>query len=374
MSVRDGKRRRWLRAAAFGAVAIAAVVVAAYVFFPADRSTAPLDRAPDTLVVPPYDDPVFFAGQGFPVRRALVRAGAYEQDGARLRVLPHFDAGVAYKSTQETAEQVESINRAYAPTPRWVFRPERRLGHYRCMATATSMVLDWFALRRGAALPDYVSLFDGRRYRGFDPKALDALYFEHAGRDPRLFRLADGSHADPVSGIPVPYSVAAYARLVEVETARAAVRRVRDPQLPVTFEADYAPAGALVAERVVGPTFQWRTLFGLYPRADSERVRRALLERGPLLAGIKIRFSNLHGVFRDTRLGDLPIVGSSGHGVVIVGWIEKDGRLYFLYRETFGGCDEERVDCGPAYRMYPVYGFNEIYAFRPRDAAAGAAG
>jgi hypothetical protein len=357
---------RWTRRLALAVVAVAAAVVAAYVLFPADRSTAPLDRAPDTLVVPRYHDPVFFQGQGFPVRRALVSAGTQERDGARLHVLPLFDTAIAYKSTQETAEQVEHVNATYAPAPRWVFRPERRMGHYRCMATAASLVLDWFALRGGATLPEYTSLFDGRPYRGFDPKVLDAMYFERAVSEPKLFRLAVGSHADPVSGIPVPYSVAAYARLVEDATAHPGSRAVRDPQLPVTFEADFAPTGPLVAERVLGPTFQWRALLGVYPRTDSERLRRAIEERGPLLAGIKVRFSNLHGVFRDTRLGDLPIVGSSGHGVVIVGWIEKDDRLYFVYRETFGDCDEERVDCGPAYRIYPVYGFNEVFAFRPR--------
>lgn len=348
-----------------GVLATVAVgILVAYVFFSADRSTAPLDRAPEVLVVPAYYDPVFFQGQGFPVRRRFVVSGTHEHDGATVHVLPDFDNAIDYKNTQETAAQVEAVNARFAPQPPWRFRPERRLGHYRCMATATSLVLDWFALRRGAALPDYVSIFDGRTYHGFDPRAIDEIYFEHADREPETFQLTNDARPDPVTSTPVPYSIAAFARLVEDETARPGRRVVHDRHLPIEHVVELERAGRLVAVPVLRPKLQWRAFFGAYPRKDSERVRRALESYGPLLAGIKIRFSVRHGVFRDTRLGDLPILGPSGHGVVIVGWIEKGDRLFLLYRETFGDCDEEQVDCGPAYRIFPVYGFNEIFAFR----------
>jgi hypothetical protein len=58
-------------------------------------------------------------------------------------------------------------------------------------------------------------------------------------------------------------------------------------------------------------------------------------------------------------------LGVTGHGVPIVGWIERADRLYFLYRETFGRADEERCDTGPSWRIYPIYGFNAVFSFEP---------
>lgn len=351
------------RAALVLVVAVVVVVLIAYLVFPANRGTTALDRAPGTLVVPDYYDEVFFQGQGFPVARRFVVTGTRDIDGMRVHVLPHFDSGVPYKSTQETQQQVDAINTRYAPQPPWQFRPERRLGHYKCMATSTSMLLDWFRLQQGDTLNSYVSIFDGRTYNGYDPRAIDAAYYEHAEKDPELFRLSDGDHLDPVTEVPVPFSIAGFARLIEEETARAAPRQVGDRHLPLEHTLDLSAVGPLKAVQVLSPAFHWRALLRMYPATDSRRLREALGRYGPLLAGIKIRFSALHGVFRDTRLGDFPIVGPSGHGVVIMGWIEKHERLYFLYRETFGDCDEEQVDCGPSYRLYPVYGFNEAFGF-----------
>ncbi len=356
-------RIRLVRLAITGAALLAAAVVVAYLRFPARDSTEILDHAPISLVVPRYYDPIFFRGQGFPVRRSLVTAGRHEIDGCVMHVLPLFDSVIDYKSTQDTAAQVDAVNARWAPRPPWRFRPERRLGHYRCMATSTSMVLDWFRARHGHPLGEYVSVFDGRRYRGFDPRAIDDLYLLRAERDPEGYPLTNGSHLDPVTSLPVPFSIAGFARIVEEDTTDPAPRSFRDPQLPIEHTIAFDGVGSLKATPVLEPKLQWRALLSLYPRDDSERVREALDLHGPLLAGIKIRFSALNGVFRETRLGDFPVVGASGHGVVIVGWIEKNDRLYFLYRETFGACDDELIDCGPAYRIYPVYGFNEIFAF-----------
>jgi len=340
-------------------------VLAAYLFLPAHRGTDPLDRAPESLVVPGYFDEVFFQGQGFPVRRDLVREGVRVVDGATIKVIRHFPDGIDDKNIQETPEQVEAVNAAYAPQPRWQYHSERRTGHYKCMSTSTSMVADWFALERGAPLPEYVSHLDGKRYRGFDPEVFDALYYREAPRDTGLFKLTDESHLDPVSGVRVPYSVAGFATILGEETSRPGARRVEDDNLPVGYDYDLDPIGPLVPIELFREKVFWPAFVRAYPREASERLRRAVEEHGPVLAGIKMRFSVVHGVFRDTRLGDLPLPGPSGHGVVIVGWIEKADRLYFLYRETFGACDEEREECGPAYRIYPIYGFNEAYAFQP---------
>lgn len=342
-----------------------AAIAVLYVVFPAHRATEPLDRAPQSLVVPRYFDEVFFQGQGFPVRLELVREGTRVVDGATVRVLRHFADAIDHKNIQETREQVDAVNATYAPRPPWRYRPERRTGHYKCMSTATSIVADWFALERGAALPEYVSHLDGKRYRGFDPEVFDAFYYKAAPSDSALYKLTGESNLDPVSGVRVPYSVAGFATLLGDETSRPGARRVEDDNLPVGYDYDLGAVGPLVPVEVFRGKVFWPAFARAYPRADSERLRRAIEEHGPILAGIKMRFSVAHGVFRDTRLGDLPIPGPSGHGVVIVGWIEKADRLYFLYRETFGACDEEREDCGPAYRIYPIYGFNEAFAFQP---------
>lgn len=159
-------RARLRRIALVFVVAIGVVVLIAYLLFPANRATTALDRAPDTLVVPDYYDEVFFQGQGFPVARRFVVTGTRDVDSMRIHVLPHFDTGVSYKSMQETQQQVDAINARYAPQPPWQFRPERRLGHYKCMATSTSMLLDWFRLQQGDTLSSYVSIFDGRTYNG----------------------------------------------------------------------------------------------------------------------------------------------------------------------------------------------------------------
>lgn len=364
------RRTRFLKRALLAfSLAILAVVGVAYLFFPADRSTALLDRAPDDWQVPAYDDPIFFQGQGFPVRRALLSSGTTTHGRATVFVLPHLLDAIDYKNVQESAEQVAWINATFAPAPPWRFRPERRLGHYKCMSTAASLLLDWFALEHGAQLPTYQSLLDGKQYRGIDPRALDALYYAAATDQPDLFKLTGDDHRDPISAVPVPCSIAAFARLIETTTAQGTAQNVRDAQFPIEHQLDLTGIGALRAHRVLAPTFHWRTLFGQYPRAASERTRQALGVFGPLLAGIKIRFSALHGIFKQTRLGDFPLLGPSGHGVLIVGWVEQDDRLYFLYRETFGGCDEERVDCGPSYRIYPIYGFNEIFAFESTGTA-----
>lgn len=327
-----------------------------------ERELAPLDHAPRELVVPGYFDEVFFLGQGFPVHTANVVEGLREIDGARMFVLPGWVDAIDYKNCQETAEQVRAVNERYRPVPPWRTDDGRRKGHYRCLPVSASLVLDWFAWSRGRQLMEYESVLDGKRYRGFDPKALDALYFQRNAADPELYRLTGEGHLDPISQIPVPYSAAAFARIIEEESADPSPRRARDPQLPLDYAYGFDDTGPLRAVRLIDAEIHWEVAAGVYPREESERLRAAL-EHGPLFAGIKARFSALHGIFDDTRAGDVPIPGLTGHGVAIVGWIEYHERLYFLYRETFGRADEERADAGPAWRIYPVWCFNEVFAF-----------
>lgn len=351
------------RAAIATALLVIAAVAVLYRLFPADRSTAPLDRAPEQLIVPEYFDPVFFLGQGFPVHRQHVLEGERLVGDTRVYVLPHVATALDYKNVQETSSQVEKVNALYSPSPPWRYRPERRLGHYKCMSTSASTLLDWQLLQREQLLPSYESILDEKHYRGVDPRSLDSLYYEAAQRDPDRFALTDSDHLDPVSSTPVPFSLAGFAALIERLSADRQSVLVQDAQLPLRHPLDLSALQPLRAIQVLEPELDWRVIFRFYPKQRSQALREALQQYGPLLAGVKIRFSALHGVFRDTRLGDLPILGASGHGVLIVGVIERADRLYFLYRETFGPCDEEQADCGPAYRIYPVYSFHEAYAF-----------
>lgn len=327
-------------------------------------TTAPLDSAPAAFVVPDYFDEVFFQGQGFPVHSTHVREGRYSIGDAELFVLPYAVDGLDYKNIQETPEQVARVNAELGPDPPWRTDESRRMGHYKCLSVSASLIADWFTLAGGGELGEYVSVLDGRRYRGMDPKALDSLYYERARTEPDVFVLTDEDHLDPISGVRVPYGAVGFARILGEESARPGPRSVRDVQLDREYAYDFTSVGPLRPLRIEGGGLDVRAAASRYPREASERVRAALAEHGPLLAGIRVRFAALHGVFDARRIGDVPLVGVTGHGVVIVGWIERKDRLYFLYRETFGRSDVETAASGPSWRIYPVYGFNEIHAFR----------
>ncbi len=344
--------------------ALAILLVVFFGVLGVHRSTAVLDRPLDTLVMPPLAADVWYQGQGLPIRMALLREGSHDTPAGRVTILPGVLESLPYKNNEETAEWVDEVNRRYRPVPAWRHRPERRLGHYKCMSLSASTVRDWLRLREGRAMESYTSMLNGRPESGLDPKVLDSLYFAAAKDDPERFDLTGEDHYDPVSNIPVPCGMRGFVKLLVEPPAGVPARDVNLPgvEYPWTPE-DLLPdfeAVEVIRDVVFNSPVHDVT------RDTAYKVRDAIREYGALFAGIRVRFSGSGGVMNYTRAGDLPIPFLTGHAVVIVGWIEQAGDLYFVYRETFGKHDETTSLGGPAYRVYPVFGFSEVYGFRKR--------
>jgi len=317
--------------------------------------------------LPNYDDPSWVLEQGLPLRRSWLKEGRTPIPGGEMYILPYTLTTLPYKNVEETEEWVAKINRQYAPSPPWRYRPERRMGHYKCMSVSSSVIVDWLNLQRGAPMPEYRSLLNGKIERGFDHRKLDAIYYLRAAQpeteeDYPLLTL----EMDPVEQVPIPYRMEAFAKIISMhgrnEVAADTWIEAPDPTLPGVihrFRADELPA------------IRYRVLFQYVPSyrvaADPDLHGRLLvdaLERyGPVLAGIRVRFASSGGVVSATSAARLAFPNISGHGIVIVGYIRQEDRVYFVYRETFGPFDELTSHGGPAYRVYPAHAFNEAYTF-----------
>jgi len=352
-----------MRLAAVIGSSLALAVLLLFVVLGVDRSLEPLDRPGDSLVMPPLDAEIWYQGQGLPVSRSLLEEGLVTTAAGRIRVLPHTLSDLPYKNNEETEAWVEYVNREYRPQPRWRFRPERRLGHYKCMSLSASTVRDWFRLREGAELGSYTSMLNGTEERGLNPKILDSLYYLMSENDPELFPLTDEDHYDPVAGIPVPYGMRGFVRLLTDPPAGLTASDSNLPGVSYAWNREDLLPGYRAIEIFRNVLFE--SPFHDSTRKLGARVRDAVERYGILYAGIRTRFSASGGVFNHSRMGDIPLPFLTGHAVAIVGWIEQGEDLYFIYRETFGEHDETSMYGGPAYRVYPIFGFSEIYAFEP---------
>jgi len=331
------------------------------------EATADRPARVDTLpLLAEYDDPAWLLSQGVPLRRDWLREGRTRIDGGEMFILPHVLTTLPYKNVQETQAWVEQVNSEYGPSPRWQYRPERRLGHYKCMSVSASTILDWFALERGEALPGFRSWLNGTGERGFDHRVVDAIYYQRAASNAYRGYALLTTHLDPVEQTPIPYSMEAFARIITMAS---------EPGVPrerVIEAADVSLTG--ITHRARAADFldvPYHVVFRYTPSTqvarDPEPYNRMLVEaleqHGPVYAGIRLRFASSGGIVAEHDIARLAIPNVSGHGVVIVGYVRQAGRTYFVYRETFGDFDDEFVDGGPAYRVYPVHGFNEAYSF-----------
>lgn len=322
----------------------AAAVVFVFVILGVDRRGLDPDAPRGTLVMPALDDEVWYLGQGLPIQRALLEEGTHPTPAGTVTILPDVLTRLPYKNNEETRAWVDHINATYAPEPRWRHRSERRLGHYKCMSLSASTVRDWLRLRDGLTLGAYTSMLNGLPERGLNPKVLDSLYYESG------FDVTGSDHYDPVSGTPVPCDLRGFVKLL---TEPPAPHPAPDVSLPgVTY--DWTPADLLPDYEVVEIEL------------DADAVVEALRTHGALYAGIRVRFSASGGVMNRTEVGDAPLPFVTGHAVVIVGWIDQGGARTFVYRETFGDYDYTSQSGGAAYRVYPIFGFSEIYGFRRR--------
>jgi len=317
--------------------------------------------------LPSYDDPVWIHAQGLPLKRSWLQEGRTTIPDGEMFLLPHVLSALPYKNNQETGQWVDHVNRNYHPRKKWLYQEGRRLGHYKCMSTSASTILDWFHLQRGGRLAPYRSWMSGKTEWGFDPRVLDALYFEFAASD------SDGGdyplfdrRLDPVEQTSIPVGMEGFCRIITLGS--------RTPSDRILNAPDSSLATVTHALRVGDwPALNYRVLFeySLSFKAAGEPeplivlMVTALEESGPIFAGIRVRFATSGGLLTATELGRLALPDISGHGVVVVGYIRQKGRTYFVYRETFGEYDETWEMGGPAYRVYPAHCFNEAYLFEP---------
>ncbi len=170
-------------------------------------------------------------------------------------------------------------------------------------------------------------------------------------------------HFDPVAGVPVPCGMRGFIKLL-IDPPDG--MRALDVSLPgVAYE--WQREGLLPDYRAteIFRNIVFESPFHDVAQEISGRVRDAIDTNGILYAGIRVRFSASGGVINRSRIGDVPLPFMTGHAVAIVGWIEQGEDLYFVYRETFGEYDTTSSYGGPAYRVYPIFGFSEVYSFQP---------
>ena len=353
-------------------ICIVLVLIISFTFLRVDSGFTALDEASDYIEIPDYYSDIWFKGQGFPIKHELLKEGWSDlSGGGKIFILPNVLTKLPYKNLEESRQWVDYINNTFHPSPAWTFNDRRRKGNYRCMAQAASTVSDWHTLLLGNQLPTYKSIFTGQREQGLNFKILDSLFYQRSTQDEDNYGLNRKKlMEDPVSHTPVPYSLWGYAQILSLstETDPASNLRVQDYNLPITYR--YKPSDFHIYSKPItifrNKAF-WEIIFKKEPKLTRNTID-AIHKHGILYAGIKARFSMLNGNLKKTRLGFIPLAFFSGHGVSIVGYIQKDGNTYFVYRETFGFANKETPESGVSYRMFPIYGFNEIYAFsQPLD-------
>ena len=351
----------------FLSILIALVLFVSFTVFRVSTDYQELDEAPAQIEVPDYHSDIWFKGQGYPIRYELLKEGWSDlPNGGKIFILPNVLTKLPYKNLEESQEWVNYVNSTYHPEPAWIFDDRRRKGNYRCMAQAASTVSDWHALLLGNQLSVYKSTYTGNEEQGLNFKILDSLYYQGAAQNDKDYGLNRKKlMEDPVSHTPVPYSLFGYANILSLgmEIDPDKELSIQDYNLPINYS--YSPRDFHIYSKPItifrNKAF-WEIIFKKEPKLTQTTID-AIHKHGILYAGIKARFSMINGNLKKTRLGFIPLSFFSGHGVSIVGYIQKNGNTYFVYRETFGLANQETSESGVAYRMFPIYGFNEIYAF-----------
>ncbi len=346
---------------------IVLILLVSFTLFRINTDSWALDEAPDKISIPDYYSNIWFKGQGFPIKYELLREGWSDiPGGGNIFILPNVLTKLPYKNLEESQEWVNYINNTYQPNPVWTFDNRRRKGNYRCMAQAASTVSDWHALLLGNELQTYKSIYTGNEEQGLNFKILDSLYYQRASQGVKDYGLNRKKlMEDPVSHTPVPYSLWGYAQILSSrkEASPDIKLSIQDYNLPITY--DYIAKDFHIYSNPI-TVFRnkafWEIIFKKEPKLTQNTID-AIHKHGILYGGIKARFSMLNGNLKKTKLGFIPLTFFSGHGVSIVGYIQKDDNTYFVYRETFGLANKETAESGVSYRMFPIYGFNEVYAF-----------
>ncbi|MDM7861129.1 hypothetical protein QTP81_11020 [Alteromonas sp. ASW11-36] len=317
------------------------------------------------IELPATDSDVWIAAQGIPLRVNWLAEGHSEYAFGNMFVLPYVIDQLPYLNTEESQAWIEHINNTYQPEPAWVYNPDNRMGHYKCMSISAATIINWHALNVGQSLQPFTSWLSGKQESGIDHRALDALYYQRAQQEAfaDTYELLD-FELDPVEQTPISYRMPAFAEIISLASQQPQTTLVIDDYvLPgVSHTLDTTKMPMLTTVQV----FDYQASYEV--RDDGKehtlRLKHALHQYGPIYAGIRIRFASSGGVITDSAIGRFSIPNMSGHAVVIVGYVEQGDDTYFIYRETFGRNDTTSSQGGPAYRVYPAHVFNEAYAFQ----------
>jgi len=318
------------------------------------------------IKLPAASSDTWIATQGIPIKIRWLKEGDSEYEYGRMYLLAHTLSKLPYNNTEESQAWVDHINQTYTPAPAWVHNPERRMGHYKCMSLSAATVIDWHTIDSGLPLGSYTSWLSGEEERGIDHRIIDSLYYKKAAQkefsdDYPLLTL----ELDPVERTPISYAIPAFSEIISLtlrERSNTLVKVADHGLADVTHELDLSGLPKLKTVKL----FDYQASYKV--RADSSHhtkaLKQALHKYGPVFAGVRVRFASSGGVITNNSIGRLSVPGMSGHGVVIVGYVEQDNETYFIYRETFGKYDYTSPQGGPAYRIYPAHAFNEAYAFK----------
>ncbi len=304
------------------------------------------------------------------------------------------------KTQEERRETVEAFNRGLGREVGVTLRhtPGRRTATSKCLAVAASYLADWWLVATGETLQPYRNAVGGQQEYGINPRHLESLYYKRvhneAGRFGRVvLRLGNwlGIHMyargpfklvgrDRVTGEGIPYSPRGYARILGETEAGA----VPDPLAPDFVQFTHGDNPFAMDEPPLLMVLDRNYMARRTRRKDERRYQTkdapfqiadwnsSRLERHELEAHL-INALNTWGPLyaqhmQRNRQGD-PQRGLRAKGVhacVIVGHTEIEGRIHFIYRETFGDATQRYLEdsfLGPSYRAFPIEFFYQAIAF-----------
>ncbi len=260
--------------------------------------------------------------------------------------LPHILDKVPYKSQEDSKVWTEYINKTHDQN--WRFHPEIRIGSFKCMSFAASTVCDWWNLELGikGEFPEYRNFTHGLIERGERPRALEAQYYYRRELGESHFRLLSKLiKTDPLTREHIAMDPAGYCKILANPLPP---RDYPDPLLGAEFasykgKSDYGMDG------------EWIELFDVNIVGGYEKntaiLKSALHKHGIVYAGVE----------------NVVPIGWAIHVVCIVGYGEKDGKTWFVYRESFGHPEHSKPETTePAYRIAIANRFNDAYCFPHR--------
>lgn len=304
------------------------------------------------------------------------------------------------KTQEERRETIEAFNRGMGRETGVTLHHTlgRRTATSKCLSVAASYVADWWMAATGGTLSSYRNAVGGQQEYGVNPRHLESLYFQRARAEAGLAGRAllalgnrTGLHMyvgatfklvgrDRVTGEAIPYAPRGYARILSETQAGS----VPDPLVPAHVAHKHGPNPFAMDEPPLLMVID-RNLMARWTRSRDERLYRkrdsvfqvaewnASRLETPELEMRLIEALNAWGPLyaqhmqRDAKGEPARGLRATGvHACVIVGHTALDGRIHFIYRETFGQASHRYLEdsfLGPSYRAFPIEFFYQAIAF-----------